>query len=376
MGGFELPDKNAAAQRVLANAQALKELGHEVILLGVTKQAPLQSYNLKGFLCYEMAYPSSGGDWFRYLFQIDEELKIIGREKPDALILYNYPAFKTYFFLNRLKNVKIYADVTEWYESKGFSIASIIKRVDVWIRMNRLHVKVNGLIVISKYLEEFYKGKITNILNVPPLVDLNDSKWSSSNGWSPSAVFELTYAGSPGTGNKDRLDLVIRALDDIIKKKHISVQLNIIGLTKEQYIENFSDVFLLNNPDEYSFAVFRGRIPHLDTLDILKKSDYSIFFRNNNLTNTAGFPTKFVESISAGTPVITNWSSNLEDYYNRFPKLGFGIETLNEENIHKVLEIALSKTCEERIDLKKYCMESKLFDFKNYLDEFKLFLEK
>ena len=33
IGGFELPDKNAAAHRVLGNAKILRELGYKVILI-------------------------------------------------------------------------------------------------------------------------------------------------------------------------------------------------------------------------------------------------------------------------------------------------------------------------------------------------------
>ena len=33
VGGFQLPDKNAAAQRVVNIAKALRDLGHEVIFL-------------------------------------------------------------------------------------------------------------------------------------------------------------------------------------------------------------------------------------------------------------------------------------------------------------------------------------------------------
>ena len=33
IGGFELPDKNAAAQRVVGNSYILKNLGYEIIFL-------------------------------------------------------------------------------------------------------------------------------------------------------------------------------------------------------------------------------------------------------------------------------------------------------------------------------------------------------
>ena len=31
IGGFELPDKNAAAQRVIGNSKALRDLGYETV---------------------------------------------------------------------------------------------------------------------------------------------------------------------------------------------------------------------------------------------------------------------------------------------------------------------------------------------------------
>lgn len=38
VGGFELPDKNAAAHRVLNNARLLRELGYEVVFCGVDRE--------------------------------------------------------------------------------------------------------------------------------------------------------------------------------------------------------------------------------------------------------------------------------------------------------------------------------------------------
>lgn len=37
IGGFELPDKNAAAHRVLAIAKGLRDSGNEVVFMGVSK---------------------------------------------------------------------------------------------------------------------------------------------------------------------------------------------------------------------------------------------------------------------------------------------------------------------------------------------------
>ena len=40
VGGFELPDWNAAAHRVVANAMIFRAIGYRVLLLGVTREKP------------------------------------------------------------------------------------------------------------------------------------------------------------------------------------------------------------------------------------------------------------------------------------------------------------------------------------------------
>ena len=37
LGAFELPDKNAAAQRVISNGKLLREMGFEVTYVGISK---------------------------------------------------------------------------------------------------------------------------------------------------------------------------------------------------------------------------------------------------------------------------------------------------------------------------------------------------
>src|SRR5690606_16340718 len=95
IGGFELPDKNAAANRVVANDKALRELGYEVTLVGLTKENKenQKHYYFEKFKCYDLPYPSSFINWVKYLFNIKEELKIIKAEVPVKVIFYNYPAF-------------------------------------------------------------------------------------------------------------------------------------------------------------------------------------------------------------------------------------------------------------------------------------------
>ena len=61
-----------------------------------------------------------------------------------------------------------------------------------------------------------------------------------------------------------------------------------------------------------------------------------MFLRDDNRVTKAGFPTKFVESISAGVPVITNKTSDLE-YHLKNGENGF----LLGNNIENDLKIAI-----------------------------------
>lgn len=379
IGGFELPDKNAAAHRVLANAKVIRDNGYQVILVGVNKNIQkTESFEVQGFKCYDLKYPTTSIQWLSYLTSIKEVKKIISKEKIDTIICYNYQAIPLYRLMSYVKNnnLKIFGDCTEWYEPNGNPIFVALKSLDVNFRMKYLQSRLDGLIVISDYLDDYYKKQgVKNCINIPPLVDLSEQKWlplSLEN--KSNAKLNFIYSGSPGKGNKDRLDLIIESLKYFYTKEEKIFIFNIVGITEEYYVENFNKGNVLSS--DYNFIKFHGRVTHLQSINLLKEADYSIFFRENNLTNTAGFPTKFVESISAGTPVITNSSSNIENYFSsENDYIGFLVRELNFQEIKSVLQKALSLDKETVRENKLKCLNSMLFNYHKYYEKFNSLLE-
>jgi len=146
-----------------------------------------------------------------------------------------------------------------------------------------------------------------------------------------------------------------------------------MGVTKQQYLISFG---LDSLPRKMGGRVsFKGRLSHLETIKFIKSSDYSIFFRNNNLATKAGFPVKFVESIACGTPVITNSTSNIKDCLID-GKLGYLLDDTSEstlvESLNKVIELP-----KIRIEhMKKKCLNSNTFMYQNYIDDFEIFIKK
>lgn len=369
LGDFELPDKSAAAHRVLSNAKILRELGYRVVFLDVDKT--LESVgdlenthrDIQGFDCYAIPYPKTKKEWAHYLYNIDS-FKIICEKYKNVkmVICYNYQslAFINIIKYCKRKSIRVIADCTEWYSSKGRGIIfGIIKYLDTTVRMRLIHKHIDALIVISEYLATYYI-KCKKIILLPPLVDLSEEKWLCPNPI-PDNILRFIYAGNPGK-YKDKLSTVIDALSIFVW--HFDFELSIIGITREQFLNIYPEYSgkldaLHNN------IVFYGSLSHREAINHIKDADFSIFFRESNLINNAGFPTKFVESISCGTPVITTRTSNIDKYLQDGFN-GFFVDIDNKDEIVAVMKKIFALSKQDINEMKKNCYESKIFDIKKW----------
>lgn len=395
IGGFELPDKNAAAQRVFSVAKIFQELNFNVVFLGVDKSLKSDSNieNTKnvyfGFESWSIPYPKNKKEWFKYISSIDE-LKYLIEEyyKNDlyAIICYNHP-FITQFKIRQLckKNNAYYIpDATEWYSAKGKSfLFGIIKWLDTALRMRFIHTKSDGIITTSKFLTEYYTKKIQNVLELPSMFDskqldilepLNQSKLDDT--------IYLMYAGSAYDENnpvkakkniKDRLDKVIILLNEMHKLKYKFI-FNIFGLEEENYLLAFPEhKALLQNMQKE--VIFNGKKKHNEIISYIKFSDFTIFLRDIDRVTLAGFPTKFSESLCCNTPVITNKISNIEGYLND-EQNGFYIDLNNQEEQIKKMKKIFSLNKKDLEDLKQNCKNIKKLDYRNFIEQTNVFLDR
>ena len=368
IGGFDLPNRNAAAQRVLANAKLFRDLGHDVDLVGLSaNNGGDRAFDFEGFMCINLPYPKSAKDWWDYLFSINQ-YKRFYKSDTRLVIAYNHPAvaMKKLYKYNKNYGVKTVSDCTEWYEPHGGRLFKIIKGWDVNQRMYKVHPKLDGIITISKYLDDFYVERGAKTLMLPPLVDKQEQKWQNVIEPDDECI-RLLYAGSPA-GTKDRIDIVINALAKIASTGK-SFQLNVIGITENQYRE----IYLRGEQKDLpSFVCFKGRMPHEDVIRQLQQADFQIFLRENHLANKAGFPTKFAETISAGTIVLTNASSNLKDYMIEGVN-SYELDITDEESLFESLLKPLSLTKSE-IREQKRNIDSATFDYRKYVDKTNIFM--
>lgn len=372
LGGFNLPNANAAAQRVVANAKLLRELGYNVMLVGLSDNDNInKTFLYEGFQCINLKYPHSAIEWLKYLASYRQYMPFVQIMNPFAVIAYNHPsiAMQRLTEFCRRNGIKMLADCTEWYEPHGSWFFRKIKGWDSNKRMTEVHCNMDGVIAISKFLYDFYTKRGVKTLLLPPLVDKQEGKWHQTTG-QEDGIIRLVFAGSIDRGYKDRLDVIVEALSRIEKKLSSTFILDIIGINEEQFRNTFTEWKDKTLP---SFVRFHGRIDHEETIKMLIKSDFQIFVRDNSLSNTAGFPTKFVETISARSLVLTNPSSNIGDYLFEGVN-GYILDIKNIDILTDCLMVPLSLNIES-IKEKRRKMNADVFDYRNYVSNMEHFIK-
>ncbi len=357
IGGFEMPDKNAAAQRVLSIAKALRMAGYDTQFYGITQSGDTEG-EVDGFRYEAYPHPNNTKTWFGYALG-KGIIEYVRQVAPEYVFLYNYPAIAQERVIRycRKHGIKTVGDITEWYRS-----TSLPKRIDTYLRMKISNKHLDGVIAISRYLYNYYNGQCLTLL--PPLVDKAERKWSIQPEKRKEEKIYLVYIG---TGSiKDRLDKIMKG---IIQSGADKYHLDVIGITEQQY----EKIYQHEVKSLYLDIVFHGRLPHQEALKFLMGADFQIFFRDFIRVNNAGFPTKFVESMSAGVPVITNRISNIEDYI-RNGENSFMIEHPEEGEICEVLKLVSTLTREDIKNIKSKCLKEE-FDYRKYVKQLEMFME-
>ena len=225
------------------------------------------------------------------------------REQPEAIILYN----DTYSLTRRLipfckkRGVRLYADVTEWYElSLAQKLASRIKCFLCEQRLRHLDRRLDGVIAISDYLYRFYTERGARVMWLPPLMEMEIKSEARRHSYYPDrSTVNFVYAGAPG--GKDILLPFVRAVQSV-NRDGVRVRFDIVGISPS-YFEKAEGV----SPELETLGIFaHGRLPRERTIDIVERADFGVLLRHGLRYARAGFSTKFAEAMCLGTPMLCN----------------------------------------------------------------------
>lgn len=379
-----LPDSCALATRVINFAKILKELGHDIKLLGVSyfKDKPLSdSYDGIEFEMLK-ARPWTGIKTYRRIRQLEKDAKKYLDEHSkngsyDAILLSNvyYDLSKVFLKYSKQHGCKLIVNSVEWYEKNNVKFDGIfgkIKYLKNRIALKNIHVKMGNIIAISSLLADYYKKRGCNTVTIPTIIDMGEYKAVNSLQKGVDSKLHIAYAGDPG--RKDYVVNAMYALELLSEQERARIKLDFYGTTYEklyanglshEYIEKFKDNIICH-----------GRIPYEQVKEKIFEADFTVLLRPQMRYANAGFPTKVGESMACGTPVICNITSDLGKYVID-GKTGIICEDESPEACAKAFRKALNLTSEQKEQMRKNTYSGALswFDYSVYSQDMKKFLE-
>ncbi|WP_283628142.1 glycosyltransferase [Shewanella baltica] len=362
IGPFEFPCGGAAARRIQGNLNSLKSVGAKVKVIdgqSVTSSSFYEGTEIISLGERPFENDSKVRKVYKYFTIGRNTIDYIEQQtnKPDVIILYS--GYSPYLFklipYCKLNQIKLIFDCVEWYApAKGYGYFKPYYW-NIELAMRFLIPKCDGIICISNYLNRYYLNK-TKTLKIPPTLDtLNmPEKTFSSPVRFLKEPFRLVYTGNPG--HKDKLQEIINVV-----KTFPEFELHIAGVEGVNCINIF----------------YYGNLSYSEAIKLVSNSHFSVLFRPENIVSKAGFSTKVVESLSCGTPVITNNTGDLSDIIIDGVN-GFIFDGVEQEDLANKLNFILDGNEFDYQSMSNEAKEtaSNKFDFRVFSDDLLRFLRE
>lgn len=351
----------------------------------VISECPYDNYKYVDdkYLTHHYLKPYKGSGKLRGLVWWEEQLlglstfvqikRILQKEQPQYVVAYEISSI---ILIIRLKaycqkrGIKLIVEVSEWMEVKDYKFPyQIIVGLKDFQR-HHLDEKIGNIITISNYLFCNYSNRKCNKVTIPPLFDtlVHETEIKRHPHELCDAKIRLVFAGS--IGNKDYLIPLIKTILKINKDK-IQIAFDVIGPSKEDIAK------MMNIQNMQNHGVFlMGMLSHEETIEIVKKADFSVLFRENRRYAKAGVSTKFCEAMRLGVPSICTKVGGT-DIFVKDGENGFLIEDNTEENITQMLERLVRLNNEElyRLKINAYHSAFRYFSIDSHIESVKEFLD-
>lgn len=384
IGAFRFPNHDAAAARVLNVARAMRLSGHEVSFIswgGVMRKGDHcqdGKYRIDGFE-YEVTdeIDSNGGLFKRIMNKLtrgNRTKKLLKKRLGtyDTIITYNGSITRWLVNFAEKHHLKLISDLTEWYDYNELKVIDWLPNA---VNMHFTQKRIKNKIVISSYLDKFYNTS-HNIV-IPATCDAMESKWHKGKEDVFKTIGEydgitLIYAGNPA--RKDVIHYAINAVQRLIEEG-AKLRFLIVGIERECYLKRYSS--LLTNKNLNPEIQFCGRVSQDDVPRYYAASDFMVLLREQTRKSNAGFPTKFAEAFTSGTPVIANMTSDLGKYLTD-GVTGFVVAEPSEMAMYQTMKEKVLKLNRNDIEnIKNNVREAaKQLDFHAYVQPLRTFLEE
>ena len=358
VGPFHYPDGGAAARRVLGMAESFSLAGFDVVVAsgaGDSEDAADTLVPQGPGISYCLLPERMAEHWprplrrFRYAWMGARTVAWLASRPtpPAAVILYSgyTPYLQRLLPWCRRNRVCLLFDAVEWYEpehASGYLTSPYQWNIE-WA-MRRLLPRTDGVIAISKYLADYYRGRGVPVTIVPPTTSA-----IAAGDWQPDGVLRLCYAGSPGS-HKDDLGTVLQAVARLADEG-AAVRLDVAGPEPV----HVAALLGLDACAGIPWLHAHGMLPQAAVAQLVGKADFTVLVREDRRQSNAGFPTKFVESFAAGTPVIANLTSDLGQHL-RDGETGLACASNDVASLAATLRRALALDVDAKRRMRAACL--------------------
>lgn len=363
-----IPDIDAGAVRDMIFAEMLTDIGYSVNIVSMGETTEFKEKEVNKGITHLSFRPQCSNRsrivlsyllfplrLYLYIRKQDFDVCLYTQiDRISQLILRNY--------CKRRGSVSVF-DAVEWFSPEEFLHG---KRSYGYRLNNNYNVKYissqDRVIAISSYLYDHFNSRGIRTVRIPVMMDIYHIAYRKT---SQEDRIMIIYAGSPG--RKDNLAIIVKAISLLSVEERERLRFTIIGCLEDDLIEENDDLrgilSLLGNT-----ITFCGRMSRNAVLDLYQNADFSIMIRSESQRYAkAGFPTKFVESLATGTPVICNATSDLDQYlmdgYN-----GILVKGMSVYDVLIALKRALSISHGQRTEMyeKSRLTAEKCFDYHHF----------
>ena len=373
------PEGDAGSIRQHSFAKIFQHLGYNVFVIGYGSDDDGTVHSYQG-IEYISARGKSNSRFIRFLnryFFVSKVKTYLKSQKEHIDVIFVVDVLPNCFryikkYAQREK-VTLIHDSVEWYSPEEFKRGKHSFEYRLKEYTNTKAIDCNWKVVaISSYLNHYFISKNIESIRIPVIMNIKDEELSSNVNLD---YVRFVYAGGPGL--KDNLKEMIKGFACLARENLNKLKFYIIGVTKEQLIANCKvekkDIEKMGDS-----LIVLGRVERRIAKEYVKQSDFSVLLRNPNLRYAkAGFPTKYVESLSVGTPTLCNLTSDI-NLYAIDEENGIVVDDFSPEAFAKSIIRALSISNFQKKEMRIKARETAIqhFDYRNYYDAFSSLLGK
>lgn len=310
---YRYPEGDAGAVRQHALALLAQDCGYEPLIVALGPPGVASRRSHEGMTYVSLRSPSNfvgARLWGRMAFAHRLRPWVLGVESVSAIVVVDVPSAARRFLARecRRRGVPLVHDSVEWYSASQFSWGRLHPAYISRGLLNRWVVRVGcRVIAISSYLRDHFEAKGVEVVRIPAILDVGSIPVGERD---VGGEVRFVYAGSPG--RKDRLGEFCQAVAEVLNDGGC-IGIDLVGLVIGDLIDLGVDHATLTRLE--GILTCHGRVGREEALRLLTRADFSVLFRDpSERYARAGFPTKVVESLACGTPVLLNLSSDLGDY--------------------------------------------------------------